>query len=52
MNLELILALIGGIVVVLGVVSGLILAVTTVWGRIRRGQWWWDEAADGLESGQ
>lgn len=52
MNLELILALIGAITVGIGVVAGLALTIWMLIYRLTYGVWWWDEAADGLESGR
>lgn len=52
MNLELILAVIGAVGGVLWFGLILFVGVTTLWCRLRSGQWWWDEAGDGLESGR
>jgi hypothetical protein len=48
-NIEFALAVIGAITVVLVLALGGFVGVTTVIGRLRTGDWWWNEAGDALE---
>lgn len=50
--IEGILAFIGAAVLVVGGLVGVVIGGTTIWCRLRSGVWWWDEAADGVESGR
>jgi hypothetical protein len=51
-RLELALAAIGTVTVLLVVIVGGVLTFCVLRDRLAYGQWWWDEAVDGLESGQ